>query len=119
MKRGEIYLVDMGPSLGREPSGVRPVVIVSNDVANFLPWLVNVLPAVDATDINAKLGILVPSAESGYSADIAVLAGQPCTLDPSRFTADPVGMIPTELMQKIGYALQVQLDLQNIPTPRP
>jgi mRNA-degrading endonuclease toxin of MazEF toxin-antitoxin module len=108
----------MGLSLGREPGGVRPVVIMSNDVANFLPWLVNVLPAVDASDNNAKLGILVPSVDSGYSTDIAVLAGQPCTLDPSRFPANPVGMIPTELMQKISYALQVQLDLQNVPIPR-
>ncbi|MBN9122796.1 MAG: type II toxin-antitoxin system PemK/MazF family toxin, partial [Planctomycetes bacterium] len=107
----EIYIVDLGPSAGREVSGIRPVVIVSNDVSNWVPWLVNVLPAVDATDVYAKLGVLVPSAESGHTTDIAVLATQPCTLDPSRFTAGPVGTVPTELMQKISYALQVQLDL--------
>lgn len=119
MKRGEIYVVDLGPGVGREASGVCPVVIVSNDVSNSVPLFVSVVPAVDASAIIARLGILVPASGSGYPADIAVLATQPRTIDPSRFTAGPVGAVPVALMDRISYSLRGYLDLHTVPLPGP
>jgi mRNA-degrading endonuclease toxin of MazEF toxin-antitoxin module len=117
--RGEIYVVDLGAGQGREPSGVSPVVIVSNDLNNQIPFFVAVLPAVGATDALARLGLPVPASLSGYPIDISVLWHQPRTLDASRFTSGPVGEVPANLMLRINFELQVFLDLQNVPVPPP
>jgi mRNA interferase MazF len=116
--RGEIYIADLGSGVGREVSGTRPVVIISNDVSNAAPLLVVVLPALDVSEPAALLGVRVPGSASGFSTDISVLSNQPRTLDPSRFTAGPVGTVPVELMQKISFALKKHLDLFNVPLPR-
>lgn len=112
MKRGEIYVVDLGPGVGHEASGVRPVVVVSNDVNNATPLLVLVVPAVSTSDVTAALGIPVPAADSGYTTDIAVLARQPRTLDASRFPDQRAGVVPDGVMKKIDYVLIVELDLK-------
>jgi mRNA interferase MazF len=117
VKRGEIYVVDLGPGVGREVSGVSPVVIVSNNVNNITPLFVTILPAVDVSDIRAVLGTIVSGGVSGHSADLSVLSKQPRTLDASRFTAGPVGTVPIELMLKISFALQEHLGLENVPLP--
>ena len=112
MKRGEIYLVDLGPDVGREIGGVRPVVIVSNDAVNAIPLLVGVVPVVNLSDPIAVLGVLVTAAESGFPTDISVLATQPRSLDPSRFPEHPSGAVPPVLMEKINFALGVFLGLK-------
>jgi mRNA-degrading endonuclease toxin of MazEF toxin-antitoxin module len=66
VKRGEIYVIDLGPGVGREPAGVSPVVIVSSDVTNLVPLLVSVVPAVNVADPNAVMGILMSKADSGF-----------------------------------------------------
>ena len=111
MQRGEIYLVDLGPGVGREASGPRPVVVMSADVYLTPPLNVVAVPAVDASDINAAIGIVVTAAESGFSADIAVLARQPRTLDPVRFPEHPAGVVPPPLLILIADKLKGELDL--------
>jgi mRNA interferase MazF len=101
VKRGDIYIVDLGPGVGREPSGLQPVVVVSSHIPNLVPLFVTVLPAVNVSDPIAVLGVLAPAGDTGFAVDIAVLAERPRTLDAVRFSAGPVGTVPVELMQKI------------------
>ncbi len=112
MKRGEIYVVGLDPVVGREASGVRPVVVISNDVSNERPLLVVIVPAVNASEATEKAGVPVTAAESGYSADLVVLATQPQTLDPSRFPEHSSGVVPSALVDKIGFSLKVFLDIK-------
>ena len=112
MKRGEIYLVDLGPGVGYEASGIRPVVVVSNDVNNLSPLVVLVVPAVPTSDTLATIGIRVPAVDSGYAEDIAVIERHPRALDASRFPNQPSGGIPDSVMAKIEWALVVELDLK-------
>ena len=95
MKRGEIYMVDLGPGVGREASGVRPVVVVSFTFPQYLPLTVVIVPTVDASDITAVIGVPLASADSGLPNDVAVLAKQPRTLDQTRFPEKPVEVCPT------------------------
>jgi mRNA interferase MazF len=111
VKRGEIYVVDLGPGVGREASGVRPVVVVSNDVYLVGPLFVTIVPAVEVSDLSAVLGITVTASESGFAADLSVLAKQPRVLDPSRFPEQPAGIVPDNLMKQIGSKLADALDL--------
>lgn len=112
MKRGEIYVVDLGPGIGYEASGVRPVVIVSNDVNNVSPLIVLVVPAVPVSDFLAPTGIRAAAADTGYSEDLAVLSRQPRALDASRFSGPPLGTIPAAVMALVDVKLAVEFDLE-------
>lgn len=117
MKRGEIYIVELGPSVGNERGGVRPVVIVSNDVINPHPYTVTAVVGEDAANVPVTSGIAVTAVESGAPFDIVFLIHQLRSLDPARFTTGPVGTVPVELMPKIDFALQVHLELRKVPLP--
>jgi mRNA interferase MazF len=111
VKRGEIYVVDLGPSVGNERGGTRSVVVVSDDVSNLYPYVIAVIVGEDTTTVAGKAGVLVPTAESGALADLVFLTHQVRTLDPSRFPAQPCGVVPPHLLSKITLALKAFLDV--------
>ena len=111
MLRGEIYVADLGPPLGNERGGARPVVVVSDDVSNLYPYMVAVVAGEDTATMSAKSGLLVPAAESGAPMDIVFLTHQLRALDPSRFSDQPCGVVPPHLMVKLAFALKVYLDI--------
>jgi mRNA interferase MazF len=112
VKRGEIYVVDLGPSFGTERGGVRPVVVISSDVHNLAPYVVLVVVGEDAATVSAKAGVLVPASESGASSDIVFFFNQIRTLDPSRLAGQPSGVVPPHLMDKVSAAVKTFLDLK-------
>ena len=112
MKRGDIYVVDLGPGVGREVAGPSPVVVVSGGVSGTAPLFLVVVPAVGTGDIRAPMGILVSSADTGHTEDIAVIARQPRALDVSRFPDQPSGTVPDSVMEKIGRVIVFELDLK-------
>ena len=95
------------------------MVIVSSDVVNLHPYTVTVVVGEDAANVPVTAGIAVVAAESGAPLDLVFLIHQLRSLDPGRFTTGPVGTVPVELMPKIDFALQVHLELQNVPLPPP
>jgi mRNA-degrading endonuclease toxin of MazEF toxin-antitoxin module len=116
VKRGEIYVVDLGPGVGREASGVCPVVVLSSDVITLAPMLVVVVPAVDASDHRAVVGVVEAGAESGHPSDISVLARQPRALDPGWFPEQPSGRVPEALLKKIrdsAHSVRVPVPLHR------
>lgn len=76
MKRGEIYLVDLGAAVNNERGGVRPVVVVSSDVNNLHPYTVAVVAGEDVALTSPKSGIHVPAADSGAPLDIVFFIHQ-------------------------------------------
>ncbi len=111
MKRGEIYIVDLGPGAGYEVGGIRPVIVVSNDVYNVVALWVVVVPAVDAADRFARLGVVATGAEVGLPTDVSIIARQPRTLDASRFPEHPSGFVPDHLLKVLADKLKDELDL--------
>jgi mRNA interferase MazF len=113
VRRGEVYLVDLGPGVGREPAGRRPVVVVSTDILNAMPWVVAVVPGEDAARVPPmqQFGVVVPAAESGLSGDAVFPCFHARGLDPGRFTAGPVGRVPPHRLTEVENALRAVLDL--------
>jgi mRNA interferase MazF len=113
VQRGEIYVVDLGTPNGRELGGVRPVVVVSSDVFNEVPYVV----AVVVGDMNPKTpdqaGIVVPSELSGFAERVVLMMTQLRTLDPSRFSERAVGTVPPDLMKVVNSRLRTFLDLRE------
>lgn len=114
MLRGEIYMVDLGAGFGRELGGVRPVVVVSADFYNLVPYLVIVVIGEDAAATTLKTGVLVAATDSGLSFDLMLFASRLCSLDPTRFTSGPVGTVPPALLGQLVEDLKTCLD---IPLP--
>ena len=82
IKRGELYYADLSPVVGSEQGGVRPVLVVQNDVGN--KYSPTVIAAAVTSKINkAKLPthIELPSSVFGLQRDSVILLEQIRTLD--------------------------------------
>lgn len=109
IKRGELYYADLSPVVGSEQGGVRPVLVVQNDVGN--KYSPTVIAAAVTSRINkAKLPthIELGAKEYGLPKDSVVLLEQIRTLDKCRLK-DRIGEIPTDVMIKVNRALMISL----------
>lgn len=109
IKRGELYYADLSPVVGSEQGGVRPVLVVQNDVGN--KYSPTVIAAAVTSRINkAKLPthIELGAKEYGLPKDSVVLLEQIRTLDKCRLK-DRIGEIPDDVMSKVNRALMISL----------
>ena len=113
MKRGEIYLVNLDPVVGREQSSRRPVLVVSLEEINRLPLVVTVVPGTDGKNVGKdfRWNVRVPSADSGLRLETVFLCFQIRALDKSRFTTAPIGNLPANWMEEIEAAMSCSLDI--------
>ena len=112
IKRGDMFYADLSPVIGSEQGGIRPVVIIQNDLGNKYS------PTVIAAAITSQLGktklpthIAIESNDVGLKTDSVILAEQVRTIDKSRLK-EKIGHIEDEqLMIKINNALGVSFGL--------
>ncbi|GGJ37231.1 type II toxin-antitoxin system PemK/MazF family toxin [Streptomyces brasiliensis] len=115
MKRGDIYLVDYGPSRGSEPNKARPAVIVSNDGANAAVertgrGVVTLVPLTTSTARVYPFQVLLPAGEAGLLKDSKVQCEHVRALAPERLLR-PIGSVPAQRMAEIDTALRRHLAL--------
>ncbi len=114
VKRGDIYYADLSPVVGSEQGGVRPVLIVQNDVGNKYS------PTVIAAAITSQTGknklpthIEIGSNKNGLKSDSVVLTEQIRTIDKSRLK-EKIGHIDDRLvMNKVNNAIGISFGLDN------
>ena len=111
VKRGDIYYADLSPVVGSEQGGVRPVLIIQNDVGNKYS------PTVIATAITSQINkakmpthIELDANEYGLSKDSVVLAEQIRTIDKRRLK-EKIGHLDSNLMDKVNEALEISFGL--------
>lgn len=108
-KRGEIYYADLSPVIGSEQGGVRPVLIIQNDVGNrYSPTVI--VCAVTSRITKAKLPTHVELAAGAFGLvkDSVVLLEQLRTLDKRRLKSR-IGEIDRPTMRKIERATLISL----------
>ena len=112
VKRGEIYYADLSPVVGSEQGGVRPVLIVQNDIGNRHSPTV-IAAAITSQKDKAKLPTHIPvSADScGLTKDSIVLLEQIRTIDKRRLK-DRMGALDNTSMNQINNALQISFGLE-------
>lgn len=111
IKRGEIYYADLSPVVGSEQGGLRPVLIVQNDVGNkYSPTVI--AAAITSQKEKSKLPthIELDSYNCGLSKDSVVLLEQIRTIDKKRLK-EKMGMLDDGFMGKIDTALSVSFGL--------
>jgi len=111
IKRGDIYYADLSPVVGSEQGGVRPVLIIQNDIGNKYS------PTVIATAITSQINkakmpthIELDANEYGLSKDSVVLAEQIRTIDKKRLK-EKIGHLDDKLMTKVNEALEISFGL--------
>ncbi len=112
VKRGDIFYADLSPVIGSEQGGIRPVLIIQNDVGNrYSP---TVICAAITSQINkAKLPTHIELDSKKYSLvkDSVVLLEQVRTIDKRRLK-EKLGHIDGGIMADVNKALVISLGLQ-------
>ncbi|MDO4867811.1 MAG: type II toxin-antitoxin system PemK/MazF family toxin [Clostridia bacterium] len=109
ISRGDLFSACLDPVVGSEQGGIRPVLVIQNDVGNRYSPTVIVL-AVTGRMNKARLPTHVPIAceGTGLAKDSVVLAEQIRTLDKRRLR-ERIGTLRPEVMARVGEALKVSL----------
>ena len=109
MKRGEIYRANLDPVVGSEQGGIRPVVIIQNDMGNRHSTTVIVAAVTTSSKKpNLPVHVAVTAEESGLRYDSVVLLEQVRTLEKSRLTKY-LGCVKPDAMRRIDRALALSL----------
>ena len=113
MRRGDIYYADLRPVIGSEQGGIRPVLIIQNDVGN--KHSPTVIAAAITSQLNkAKLPthIELLDPHCGLTKDSVVLLEQLRTIDKKRLK-DKVCHLDGDIMRRVNRALKVSLELDT------
>ncbi len=111
VKRGDIYYADLSPVVGSEQGGVRPVLIVQNDVGNKFSPTVIAAAITSQRDKNAlPTHIEVDARDCGLAKDSVVLLEQVRTIDKKRLR-EKMGALDGNDMGKVNQALSVSFGL--------
>ncbi len=111
IKRGDIIYADLSPVIGSEQGGVRPVLVVQNDIGNkYSPTII--VAAITSQINKAKLPthIEINADEYGIPKDSVILLEQIRTIDKKRLK-ERVGHLSDELMSQVDQGLQISFGL--------
>lgn len=113
VKRGDIFYADLRPVIGSEQGGIRPVLVIQNDMGNrYSPTVI--IAAITSKLCKAKLPthISLSANGTGIIKDSVILLEQVRTIDKSRLK-EKVCHLDTEKMEEVNQALFVSLALDT------
>lgn len=111
VRRGDIFYADLNPVVGSEQGGIRPVLVVQNDVGNkYSPTVI--IAAITSQIDKAKLPthVELKSVDYGLEKDSVILLEQLRTIDKRRLK-EKITILDQDIMEKIDEALKVSLGL--------
>lgn len=111
IRRGDIYYADLRPVVGSEQGGIRPVLVIQNDMGNrHSPTII--CAAITSKMNKAKLPTHIELSAERYHMmkDSVILLEQLRTIDKKRLR-DRVCHLEEEVMYKVNEALKISLDL--------
>ena len=111
IRRGDIYYADLSPVVGSEQGGVRPVLIIQNDVGNrFSPTVIAAAITSQRSKANLPTHILLNAGTTGLSKDSIVLLEQVRTIDKHRLK-ERMGRLDEMSMMRVNQALSISFGL--------
>lgn len=112
VKRGDIFYADLSPVVGSEQGGVRPVLIVQNDIGN--KYSPTIIAAAITSKINkAKMPTHIELSANvyGLNKDSVILLEQIRTIDKRRLR-EKIGRLDSEIMRRVDKALFVSFGME-------
>jgi mRNA interferase MazF len=111
VRRGEIYYADLSPVVGSEQGGVRPVLIVQNDIGNkYSPTVI--IAAITSQINKGKLPthVEIGATDYGLPKDSVILLEQIRTIDKKRLK-EKIGFLSADVMKTVDEAIQISFGL--------
>lgn len=109
VRRGDVYLADLDPAIGCEQGGIRPVLVLQNDIGNLYSPT-TIVAAVTAKQTKKKLPVHTPISACMLRTDSTLLLEQIRTIDKCRLQAY-LGSINQKEMRDIDRALKLSIGL--------
>lgn len=111
IKRGDIFLANLEPIKGREQGGIRPVVIIQNNVSNKNSPT-TIISAITSKQFTKEFptNVFIPEEDSGLDKDSTIMLNQIRTLDKSRLIKK-LGSLDIFTMKKVDMAIEISLGL--------
>lgn len=111
IKRNEIYYADLNPVIGSEQGGVRPVLVIQNDMGNkYSPT--TIVAAITSRQNKAKLPTHIEIGEEVFEKDSVVLLEQIRTVDKRRLK-EYVGKLDNGTMARVNKAISISVGLTD------
>lgn len=111
IKRGDIYYADLSPVIGSEQGGLRPVLIIQNDVGNkYSPTVIAAAITSKMTKAKLPTHIGIDALECGLLKDSVILLEQIRTIDKARLK-EKMGHLPDKQMNEVNSAISVSFGL--------
>jgi mRNA interferase MazF len=109
VRRGEIYYADLSPVIGSEQGGLRPVLVIQNDIGNKYSPTIIVAPITSRLS-KKPLPTHLPLSACGLPNDSIALCEQIRTIDKSRLQ-EKLGEIGEKDREALSKALRISLEL--------
>lgn len=118
IQRGDIYYADLRPVTGSEQGGVRPVIVLQNNIGNRFSPTVIVAAITSKYDKNhLPTHILIDGQAYGLRQNSTILLEQMRTLDRRRLR-EYIGKLDDSMMRKVDYALAISIGLLDMKDSR-
>ena len=111
IKRGDIFYADLSPVVGSEQDGIRPVLIIQNDIGNKYSPTVIGLAITTKNKTNIPTHIPIKAGNFGLQKDSIILVEQVRTLDKIRLK-EKIGSLDNKTMEKVKEALKLSLNIR-------
>jgi len=114
IKRGDIYYADLSPVVGSEQGGLRPVLIVQNDVGNrYSPTVIAAAITSQVNKTKLPTHIEVVAEEYGLARDSVILLEQVRTIDKKRLK-EKMGHLEDDVMRQVNDAISISFGLTDM-----
>ncbi|MBZ0178525.1 MAG: type II toxin-antitoxin system PemK/MazF family toxin [Melioribacteraceae bacterium] len=112
--RGDIYLVNLDPIVGKEIGKARPAVVIQNDIGNKFSPVTIIAPISSVKEITKPLPIMIPlqKGEGGLKEESYVDCGQIRTIDKEQRLITKFGSLDKEKMLEVDKAIKISLALR-------
>ncbi|MBZ2176023.1 type II toxin-antitoxin system PemK/MazF family toxin [Schnuerera sp. xch1] len=114
IKRGDVFYADLSPVIGSEQGGVRPVLVIQNDIGNkYSPTII--VAAITSQINKAKLPthVEISAPQYGLPKDSVVLLEQIRTIDKKRLR-EKIGKFNEDMMIKVDESLKISLGIIDL-----
>ena len=113
ISRGDLFSASLDPVVGSEQGGIRPVLVIQNDVGNrYSPTVIVLAITGQVNKARLPTHVSVPAGNTGLQKDSVILAEQIRTLDKRRLR-EKTGALPPEAQQKVDQALGISVGLRT------
>ena len=111
IKRGDIFLANLQPVVGSEQGGIRPVLIIQNNLSNKYSPVV-IIAAITSKEFSKEFptNVFISNKDSKLPKDSTILLNQIRTIDKTRL-AKKISSLDIHLMNQVNTALKVSLDI--------